>query len=285
MTTILFISWFGSSRPNLFGHPGKSAYISSNPPPLEYYKVSPSAPAGPVRPIQSVAVRISTKTEERGMSRNIIVGATSKKGGNSNAFRTAPFYVKQLSTRTCSPQWYEGHRRLHVTNSVTSLRAEILAKVDLGSRGKGGTTPGNERKGQQEQLQAPPAEGVTPTGRGVGGAAEIAAKSEIVLAYASVDLNAVRDGYNYVQLFSSGHRDDDMDDSGGSSTRRTGEEADVTIVSIVCYFLCHCLETDAFLVRAEHVIRLAAAASVATCARHGVGLAMRGTNVLIPNNH
>lgn len=199
---------------------------SSDPPPLDYYEVTPSAAAEPVRAIQSVAVRISTTTVERGMGRDSIIGAGNK-GSNSNAFRTAPFYVKQLSTMTCSPQWYEGHRRLHVTNSVTSLRAEILAKVDLSSRGNGGTTMGNERRGRQQQLQAPPAEGVTPTGRGVGGAAEVAANSEIVLAYASVDLNAVRDGYNYVQLFSSGHRDDDTDDGGGSSTRRAGEETDV----------------------------------------------------------
>ncbi|CAM9640751.1 unnamed protein product, partial [Ectocarpus sp. 12 AP-2014] len=193
----------------------------------DYYEVAPTAAAEPVRTIQSVAVRISTTTGERGVGRDSIIGA-GKKGSNSNAFRTAPFYVKQLSTTTCSPQWYEGHRRLHVTNSITSLRAEILAKVDLGSRGKGGTTMGNERRGPQQQLQAPPAEGVTPTGRGVGGAAEIAANSEIVLAYASVDLNAVRDGYNYVQLFSSGHRHDDMDDGGGSSTRRaeSGSETD-----------------------------------------------------------
>lgn len=172
---------------------------------LDYYETSPSAVAGPVRAIQSVAVRVSTTGE----------GTGSKK----SAFRTAPFDLKPLA-RSCSPQWYEGHRRLRVTKDSTTLRAEIVAKVERRSKRKGAAKNDDvsNRPPQPQQKQAPQAEGLLPR-RGRGGMAEVG-DDELILAFASIDANAVRDGYNYIQLFSP----EPPEDGEGGSKVSGGEE-------------------------------------------------------------
>lgn len=43
---------------------------------------------------------------------------------------------------------------------------------------------------------------------------------ELILAFASIDVNAVRDGFNYIQLFSS----ESLENDGGGSKRSGGEE-------------------------------------------------------------
>lgn len=171
---------------------------------VDYYETPPSAAAGPVRPIQSVAVRISSAGD----------GTRVK----NNAFRTSPFILKPLD-RSCSPQWYEGHRRLRVSKGSTFLRAEIVAKVDRGSKGRAGATSGTSKgQRQPQQQQAPPAEGLLSS-RGGRGLAELG-DDELILAFASMDVNAVRDGYNYIQLFSP----ETLEDGGGDSNRSGGTE-------------------------------------------------------------
>ena len=142
--------------------------------------------------------------------------------GKTSAFRTSPFMLKPLA-RSCSPQWYEGHRRLRVSKDSTILRAEVVAKVDRGTKGKAGATKGTGRahgqsQQQQQQQQAPPAEGLL-SNSGRRGLAELG-DDELVLAFASMDVNAVRDGYNYIQLFSP----EPLEDDGGDSNSSAGKE-------------------------------------------------------------
>lgn len=173
-----------------------------------------------MRSIQSVTVRMSTT---RGEGKHGGSGSTSTSNGNGNndAFRTAPFYMKAPYRGACSPQWYEGHRRLRVTEGTTKLRAKVLARVDRGGvagreRGKGDKS--NTQR--QQQQHAPPAEGLISTSREMAGLAA----NEIVLAFASVDLDAVRDGFNYIPLFSPDSPEDDDGGSGGGSKRPEGEK-------------------------------------------------------------
>ncbi len=180
----------------------------------DYYDGASSATAVAVQTIQSVAVRIFTTGED-----SINSSSNSSYTGGNDAFRTAPFDVKPLISASCSPQWYEDHRRLRVTRGVTNLRAEIIAKVRRGATGRiGGRTNSNNRQRQgQQKKQAFAAEGTTMK---TGATTELGA-DEIVLAHASVDVDAVRDGYNYIQLFSPGNPEDD----GGRSKRSGGEGA------------------------------------------------------------
>lgn len=151
-----------------------------------------------------MAVRISTAGE----------GTRNK----TSAFRTAPFTLKPFA-RSCSPQWYEGPHRLRVTNASAFLRAEIVAKVERGSKGKAGAKKDTIKSQRQpQQQQAPPAEGLLSS-RGKRGLAGLG-DDELILAFASIDVNAVRDGYNYIQLFS---RQSSEDDEGGSK-RSGGKE-------------------------------------------------------------
>lgn len=173
---------------------------------LDYYEGS--AAADPALSIQTVAVRISTRaTGGNG------VGQEGKGSGEyNNAYRTAAFHVKQFNRASCSPQWHEGHRRLCVNQGLTTLQAEVLARVERGSSWgeAGGNSVGVKQQAQQRQeerqqhrqqaQQAPQAEGMLATGSGPR--APNLAADEIVLARACIDLSAVRDGYNYVQLFS-----------------------------------------------------------------------------------
>ncbi|CAM9193761.1 unnamed protein product [Scytosiphon promiscuus] len=157
----------------------------------DYYEASSPAADDPSLAIQSVVVRISTITSETGL------GPEGKgRGGDDNTFRTAPVDVKQFKRASCSPQWHEGHRYLRVTESFTNLRAEVLARVERRS----------------VRALAPPAEGVVATGAGEG-AVDLAA-DEVLLAHALIDLSAVRDGYNYVPLFSPEDADTNKDDYG-----------------------------------------------------------------------
>lgn len=160
-----------------------------------------------MRAIQSVAVRISATGE--------------RNHRNNNAFRTAPFHLKPLA-RSCSPQWYEGQRRLRVAEGSIFLRAEIIAKVEWGSKGRGGSK--NDASRRQRQQQAPPAEGLLPR-RGDGALAELG-DNELILAFASIDANATRDGYNYIQLFSPETLEDDQ----GSTKRSGGKGLDLDLV-------------------------------------------------------
>lgn len=198
---------------------------------VQDYEASSSASVvgnGSVRRVQSVAVRISTT---KGEDKQGSTATSSISSDVNNAFRTAPFYVKALARGGCSPQWYEGHRRLRVNKGTTNLRAEILARVDRGGatfrRGGSKTDISN----RQRQQLAPPAEGVVSNNRELAGLAA----NEIVLASASVDLDAVRDGFNYVQLFSPENPENYADGggvSGGGSKRPEGEEGGRTRASI-----------------------------------------------------
>lgn len=164
-----------------------------------------------------MAVRISTTGEDR---TNGSSNSNNYNRGN-NTFRTAPFDVKPLISASCSPQWYEGHRRLRVTRGITNLRAEIIAKVRRGATGRvgGKKKKNNRQRQQQEELQASPAEGTTMNKK-TAETTELGA-DEILLALATIDVDAVRDGYNYFQLFSPGNPEDD----GSGSKRSGGEEA------------------------------------------------------------
>eukprot|EP00752_Nemacystus_decipiens_P007665 g6853.t1 len=180
----------------------------------DYYETSPSAAAGPVRAIRSVAVRISTAGD----------GTRS----TNSAFRTSPFALKPLA-RSCSPQWYEGHRRLRVSKDGAVLRAEIIAKVEQGSRGRAKATSDISKGQRQSQQKAPQAEGLLSS-RGRRGLAELG-DDELILAFASMDVNAVRDGYNYIQLFSPESLEDDGNGSNGTGVGEDGNEDAATALS------------------------------------------------------
>lgn len=105
--------------------------------------------------------------------------------------------MKQLANVPCTPQWREGDRHLVIDRGVTNLRGDIIASVERrGSRSNG-------------RPQVPSV------------ADEMATSAEITLASASLDLDAARDGYNYVQLFSPAPR---YGEDGGSSLSVGGPE-------------------------------------------------------------
>lgn len=111
----------------------------------------------------------------------------------SEAFRTAPFDVKNVSDACCAPQWQEGERRLRLNRGASNLQIQIIARVDR--YGGSGTA-----RTQGSPVVAVAWKGVEAT------------TTEVVLASATVDLKAVRNGYQYVQLFSPeqrGHNDSD----------------------------------------------------------------------------
>lgn len=93
---------------------------------------------------------------------------------------------------------------------MTKLRCQIIARVE--KRSSSDTALVTDLKG------APAAEAMA-----IGMPMPVAVEAgvtftEIVLATASLDLDAARDGYNFVQLFSAGRHADEDD------TRTVGEE-------------------------------------------------------------
>lgn len=174
----------------------------------EFYRTSSSsssdAAAGTTtRKILSVTVRISA--------------------GNTEALRTAPFPVKdQLGgggVSSCSLQWHdEGHHSLRVDQSVAKLRCQIFARVDK-RRSSSDTAAAANAGVVTDRERAPVADAMAIVAAGAAGVAGgveagVTSSTEIVLASASLDLDAARDGYNYVQLFSAGRNNDDDEDDG-----------------------------------------------------------------------
>ena len=100
---------------------------------------------------------------------------------------------------SCAPQCHDGHHGLRIDQSVTELRCHIIAKVEKSSCSSSSDTAAVVT--QREMAAATPA--ATPAG-GVMAAEAGVTSTEIALASASLDLDAARDGYNFVQLFSSG---------------------------------------------------------------------------------
>lgn len=126
-------------------------------------------------------------------------------GGNNASFRTTPFHVKQQlgGVVSCAPQWHDDHHGLRIDRSVTNLRCKIIARVEKSSSSSSDTTA----VVTDREMAAATAAVATPAG--VVMAAEAGVTStEIVLASASLDLDAARDGYNFVQLFSAGRSND-----------------------------------------------------------------------------
>lgn len=159
-----------------------------------YSRDSSDAGKGKGKEILSVTVRVSAGT------------------GNGPAFRTAPFHVKQLGGKSCSAQWHEGHHSLRIDGSVTNLRCQIYARVD---------NKKNDDIGVGRTKKAPAAE----VGMGAVGAVEAGGttSAEILLACATLDLNAAREGYNFVQLFSPGRNDVYKDGTGDFSELRNAQ--------------------------------------------------------------
>lgn len=96
--------------------------------------------------------------------------------GSGVACRTSPFRVRQLAGATIGePEWHDGERDLRIDKGVGYLTCQVLVKELLPASSDG-----------------------DPSGT------RIAERKEVVIATTCVDLATVRNGYNYISLFSPG---------------------------------------------------------------------------------
>lgn len=155
---------------------------------LDFYGASHASTAGK---IQSVAVRIYAD--------------------EGNAYRTAPVRVNQVAGFSSTYEWHEGERRFRIHRGVHHLRAQIIATVMEKN------IPGSIAGGSEV---------VTAQAEVTGGVPGMTA-NDILLATSSVDLSAIREGYNYVQLFSPRLEDgeDTWSSRSGESEKETKQEA------------------------------------------------------------
>lgn len=116
--------------------------------------------------------------------------------GNETVYRTSQFRVDPqyggAATGSTTHQWHDGECRLRIDRGVTSLRGELLAKV-------------------AQSPESPDALGRAPSAAGT---------TEHVIATATVDLSTVRNGYNYITMFSPS-RNDSVGVAGEGNGERT----------------------------------------------------------------
>lgn len=97
-----------------------------------------------------------------------------------NAIYTSPYCVKQqLVGGSCSPVTHDRERYLRINQGVTHLHAEVIAKSQdiVSTHGKPVAGKEHEERGR-------------------------------ILAVTSVDVNAIRDGLNHLELFRPGQSGD-----------------------------------------------------------------------------